>query len=162
MTSFQSSKSSKLGMKSESRRPCEKLSIVFASTPNVSMFASIRQNMAETIMNIPPIADADCPSVNAMNMIAQKNRLVLNLDGSPTALKKSAEPKPSTIAADRRVTSAFYWSSSVRVLHIAPQRGHSRTLPPYAFGHVLQKPVPHPSHTKTVGISVCIAQKSGS
>ena len=46
-------------MKFTSSRPCEKFSTVFASTPKVSMFASMKHVIDAAIMNIPPKLDAD-------------------------------------------------------------------------------------------------------
>src|ERR1035437_817477 len=144
-TSSHSEKSSNEGMKLRSSLPWLKFSTVFASTPNVSVLASIKQNMAAASIKIPPKATAPCPSVKNMNITAPKNKLVLNLKGNAIARLKSPKPKLAPRAASTSLAAPCSFTSSASDLHIAPQKGQIFTEPPYEFGHALQKTLPQVS-----------------
>src|SRR6185503_12860090 len=91
-TSSHAEKSSNDGMKFDSRSPRAKFVTVFVSTPNVSVFASMKHMIAEANITMPPIEVADCDTENIANMTAPKKRLVLNLNGKAKARKKSETP----------------------------------------------------------------------
>src|SRR5947209_7388748 len=81
ITSSHREKSSNDGIKFSSSLPCAKLSTVLASTPKLSILASMYDMIAAESRYIPPKLAAACPMEKNMNKIAPKSRLALNLNG---------------------------------------------------------------------------------